>query len=295
MRGTIATRLSRRWLMAALALLLAFAQPGVAGQGLVYAMYRDGALAGYLLGTMHSEDPRVTGLLRQFAPLIEQVEVVMIELVPDAVALLAVGAATLLPPGQSLRGLIGDQRFEAVADIAAPRGMPIAVLDRLRPWAAAVTLGMPAAESGRFLDMEIYLKALQLQRRVVGLETVAEQLAVFDAMPSEVQILLLEEVVKNATQMPKQLEELTSAFLAGNLDSLDRVARAQYGSAPVEIGQWFDDVLIGERNARMLARLAPLLQQQRVLIAVGAMHLGGDTGLIAGLRRLGYRLERWRG
>ena len=295
MRGTIATRLSRRWLMAALALLLAFAQPGVAGQGLVYAMYRDGALAGYLLGTMHSEDPRVTGLLRQFAPLIEQVEVVMIELVPDAVALLAVAAATLLPPGQSLRELIGDQRFEAVADIAAPRGMPIAVLDRLRPWAAAVTLGMPAAESGRFLDMEIYLKALQLQRRVVGLETVAEQLAVFDAMPSEVQLLLLEEVVKNAAQMPKQLEELTSAFLAGNLDSLDRVARAQYGSAPVEIGQWFDDVLIGERNARMLARLAPLLQQQRVLIAVGAMHLVGDTGLIAGLRRLGYRLERWRG
>lgn len=295
MRGTIATRRSLRRVMAVFALLLAFAQPGVAGQGLVYAMYRDGALAGYLLGTMHSEDPRVTGLLRQFAPLIEQVEVVTIELVPDAVALLAVAAATLLPPGQSLRELIGDQRFEAVADIAAPRGMPIAVLDRLRPWAAAVTLGMPAADSGRFLDMEIYLKALQLQRRVVGLETVAEQLAVFDAMPSEVQLLLLEEVVKNAAQMPKQLEELTSAFLAGNLDSLDRVARAQYGSAPVEIGQWFDDVLIGERNARMLARLAPLLQQQRVLIAVGAMHLVGDTGLIAGLRRLGYRLERWRG
>jgi len=36
-----------------------------------------------------------------------------------------------------------------------------------------------------------------------------------------------------------------------------------------------------------------LLDNAPVLAAVGAMHLGGEEGLVAGLRRLGYRVERW--
>jgi uncharacterized protein YbaP (TraB family) len=156
-------------------------------------------------------------------------------------------------------------------------------------------LGMPLPQNGRFLDMEIYLRALQLQRRVVGLETAAEQLAVFDRMTPELQLILLDEMVKNAAQMPTQLEELTLAYLKGDLKELDNVARGQYSEMPPAIMHWFDDSLLDRRNARMLLRLSPLLEQGGLLVAVGAMHLAGETGLVAGLRRMGYRVERWPG
>jgi len=293
MRSTIATYLSSPALILVLLALIGVPWPGNAGQGPVYRVDRDGGPQSFLVGTMHTEDQRVTGLLEQFGPLIESVDVVAVEVVPDALTLLAVGAATLLPVGQSLRGLMGDTRFGALAKAASHLGLSVEVLDRLKPWAAAVTLGMPVSRTGRFLDMEIYLRALELHKQVIGLETAAEQLAVFDQMSMEAQLALLEEVVKNAPRMPKQLEELTTVYLQGDLKRIDQVARSQYDGMPEPIAQWFDEQLLDNRNARMLEQLPALIDSTGVLVAVGAMHLAGETGLVAGLRRLGYRVEAW--
>ena len=284
-----------RTLAGVLLLALCAAGLGQAGQGLVYRVDRDGGPPSYLLGTMHSEDPRVTGLVDEVAPLIGEVETVAIEMLPDAVTMLAVGAATLLPLDQSLREVIGARRFAALAAAAAELAMPLEMLNRLKPWAAAVILGMPAADTGRFLDMEIYLQALQQRRRAVGLETAAEQLAAFDGMSPEVQLALLDAMIKDAPGMPKQLEALTTAYLAGDLERLETVARGQYADMPPAVREWFDRVLLAARNERMLARLAALIDEGPVFAAVGALHLGGEDGLLAGLRRLGYRVERWPG
>lgn len=270
------------------------AAPGPDAEALVYRITRAGTPVGFLVGTMHSEDPRVTALLDQIAPLVDQVEVVAIEMVPDAVTLLAVAAASLLPPEQSLSDRIGQQRFHALVAAGQRLGLDGSLFDRLKPWAAAVTLGMPAARTGRFLDMEIYLRALQRSRRVVGLERAAEQFAVFDQMPQGLQLALLDQMVKNADRLPKQLETLTVAYLAGDLALLDRVARAQYAGMPPTLVRWFEQELLTKRNRRLLRRAAVLLQDNRVLIAVGAMHLGGETGLVEALRRQGYTVGRWR-
>jgi uncharacterized protein YbaP (TraB family) len=235
----------------------------------------------------------VVALLDELVPLIERVDVVAIEMLPDAATLLAVAAATLLPLDQSLHGLIGADRFDALRAAADRRGVPMGLLNRLKPWAAAVTLGMPATDGGRFLDTEIYLRALAANRRAVGLETAAEQLNAFEGMAPDLQLALLDEVVKNNSDLPTQLELLTGAYLRGDLEGLDRLARKQYQEMPPAVARWFDEVLLDRRNARMLLRLAGLMDAQSVLVAVGALHLGGDGGLLAGLARLGYRIERW--
>ena len=291
MRSTIATYRSIAWLSLVF-FTVWLPQVGSAAEGLIYRVQMDGRPTSYLVGTMHSEDQRVTGLLDQFAPLIDSVDVVAVEMVPDAVTMLAVGAATLLPADQSLRGMIGDARFAALTRAASDLGLPAEVLDRLKPWAAAVTLGLPQSKTGRFLDMEIYLRALAMERRVVGLETPAEQLAAFDAMTLDVQLVLLDEMVKNVDQVPKKLEELTTVYLEGDLERIDRVAREQYEGLPESVARWFDEHLLDRRNARMLERLTVLLDEASVLVAVGAMHLAGDGGLVEGLRGLGYQVER---
>ena len=285
-----------RWISSLLAGLLiasGLLPAAFAAQGLIYSVQRDTGPPSFLVGTMHSEDERVTALLPQFEPLISQVDTVVVELVPDAVTMLAVGAATLLPLDQSLSGMLGEERFAQLRRAARPLGLRAEVLDRMKPWAAAVVLGMPNAQTGRFLDMEIYLHALRLQKKVLGLETAAEQLSAFDRMPMDTQVLLLDAMVKNADQMPKQLEELTAVYLQGDLAALERVARSQYDMMPVPIQRWFDDQLLDLRNARMLERVREMLADETLLVAVGAMHLPGESGLVAGLRRLGYRVEPW--
>ncbi len=265
-----------------------------AGQALVYRVQLGNAVPSYLIGTMHSEDPRVTGLMTEISPLIDRVEVVAIELVPDAVTMVAIGAATFLPQDQRLSDLIGDSRFEAMREAAQFVQMPVEVLDRLKPWAAAVMLGMPAVESGRVLDNEIYLDALASKRRVEGLESAAEQLAVFDGMPLTLQLRLLEQMIKNIEQVPKQLEDLTTAYISGDLAQLEAAARMQYHELPPELIRWFEAELLDRRNVNMVNRAERLIRQQPTLVAVGAMHLVRDSGLVTGLRARGFKVERLR-
>lgn len=261
-------------------------------RGFVFEISRDGQPRGYLVGTMHSEDQRVTGLMDRVAPLISRVDAVAIELVPDAVTMMAVGAATLLPGDQRLQQLVGDERFAALRVAAQERGLSIDLLDRLKPWAVAVTLAMPAQEPGQILDMQIYLESLRQGREVLGLETAAEQIGVFSQMSRELQLALFDGAVKMAPQAPKLLEELTRVYVQGDTERLAQVARAQYSDMMPSVAAWLDEVLIVARNRRMLERLDARLEQQRLLAAVGAMHLVGETGLIEGLRRLGYQVAR---
>jgi uncharacterized protein YbaP (TraB family) len=276
------------WLLACLLIAgAAVADP------LVYRVVADGTSPSYLVGTMHSEDPRVVGRVDALTPLIARVDRVVIEVIPDAAALLATTAYTLLPARESLRDLLGETRFAAVQRVAAERGLPVGAIDRLKPWAVAVMLGMPAADSGRFLDVEIYLEGMRQGRELVGLETAAEQLGAFDALPVADQVALLEAMVNNADALPLQLEELTLAYLDGDLEALEGLARSHYVGLPVGVADWFEQTLLIERNQRMVERLLPMLAEGPLLVAVGALHLGGPAGLVHGLRSQGFTVERW--
>jgi uncharacterized protein YbaP (TraB family) len=264
-----------------------------AGEALVYRVGAEGLPDGYLVGTMHTEDPRVMALVEDLEPLIERVDVVAIELLPDAVSMVAVGAATLLSGDNSLRDILGTQRFRAAARLASRRGIGPAMLDRLKPWAAAVMLGMPEARSGQFFDAAIYLEGMAQGKRLVGIETVAEQVGVFERLPLADQAAMLDQVVKNADNLPQQYEALTEAYLRGDLARLEQLSREQFADLPAGVAEWFQRALIDERNARMVARIEPLMREAPALVAVGALHLAGDTGLVQQLRRCGFTVRRW--
>lgn len=223
-------------------------------------------------------------------PLLERVDVVAVELVPDGVAMMAVAAATLLPADQRLADQVGPVRFAALSAAAVARGLDPAVLDRLKPWAAAVVLSTPDIDGAKVLDMAIYLAAVERGRQVIGLETAAEQVAVFDNMAHAAQLALLDALVKNHDQLPLHLEELTLAYLSGDLQRVMTAARSQYEAVPPAVQVWFDHELLARRNVAMLRGVVDALGQGRLLVAVGAMHLGGATGLVEGLRGRGYRV-----
>jgi uncharacterized protein YbaP (TraB family) len=264
-----------------------------AARAMIYQVTLAGYPDSFVVGTMHSEDPRVKATLVEIRPLLDRVDRVVLELVPDGVAMLAAGAATLLPEGRRLRQQVDPTLFDAVAGAAAQRGIAVDIIDRMQPWAVALLLGLPEADTGRFLDQEIYLAALAAGRPVTGLESVGEQLMVFRSMPSQLQLQLLDETVKNVHRLPTQLEQLTQLYLSGDARSLERITHEHFDSMPRPLASWFEERLLHKRNRRMLGRLQPLLADEAVMVAVGAMHLGGDSGLLAGLRRLGFEVSRW--
>lgn len=246
--------------------------------------------ASYLLGTLHSEDPRVLAVVDELTCLIDKVDVVAVELLPDAVVMAAAAAAMLLPKGQQLVDQVGSERWAKLQRIAADADLPAAFVSRLKPWAAAVTLGLPIPQ-GEVLDLVIARTAAAKGRRVVGLESAADQLGVFDRMPLHLQLELVDETIKNAEIMPTVLQALTEAYLDGELQELQALTRAQYKDVSAALGDWFQQVLLNERNAAMVQQVLSLLRDESVLVAVGALHLAGEEGLVVGLRKAGIDVK----
>ena len=54
----------------------------------------------------------------------------------------------------------------------------------------------------------------------------------------------------------------------------------------------FDQRLLFDRNTRMVERMQPQLKSGNAFIAVGALHLYGERGVLSLLAREGFRITR---
>ena len=260
-------------------------------RGLFWKVSSDTAPASYILGTIHSEDERVLALAPPVVEAFEDAGGLVLEMVPDTAAMATAAAAMLYLDGRSLRDALGRTLFERSAAALAAYGIPGMVAERMKPWAVMATLSMPRPKTGQFLDVVLYRRAGELGLPVYGLETPREQVAVFDSIDEQDQALLLEQTLDQLPQIPGMLEEITRTYIAGDLDAVARLAEATMGTKPSQLARAFMRRLNDERNTRMVQRLEPFLAEGNIFIAVGALHLTGEKGLLRLLQAAGWNVS----
>jgi len=280
-----------------LLLLLAFLQssPALAEgdrqRGLLWEIGQPGLPVSYLFGTIHSEDPAVLALPPPVQQAFDASHRLVLEVLLDLDAMLYSSQVMLLGEGRLLSDISGKALFEQASRAIQTRGIPETVLDRMKPWAAAVTLSMPAPETGEVLDMLLYQRALQAGKPVFGLESIREQLAVFDDMPEREQLVLLRDAVENFPEIDAMHRELLEAWMQRDLGTLMAINAAAMQAGDRELAAEFQDRLITRRNQLMAERLQPYLQEGNAFVAVGALHLPGGTGLLNLLEQRGYTVQ----
>jgi uncharacterized protein YbaP (TraB family) len=260
--------------------------------GLLWRIERGGSPASYLFGTMHSDDPRVVDLAPPVQQAYEQASAVILEVTLDSDSLLSLSRALLMSDGQTLESLVGAEIFERAAVAMAAHGVPEGLLASMKPWAVAVTLMMPPTRSGLVLDHVLYRKAVADDKPVEGLETVAEQTALFDALPLRDQVVLLEDTLNHLPEIEQMLIDLRQAWLQRDLAKLVQINETSLRGTDPDIAATFNQRIIIDRNHRMAQRLEPRLQEGNRFIAVGALHLPGKEGLLQLLSERGYRVTR---
>lgn len=246
---------------------------------------------GYLLGTIHSEDPRVLDFSEELLGNLAGSRVFAMELVPDLKTLARLTDLMHLPTDSSLAAIIGERRFGEVAAALASYGVPAGQVERMKPWAAMMTLSVPPPETGFFMDFSLSLRASGGGLQVIGLETLEQQLAFLENMPLAQQVLLLDHAVAEFDRVSEVHDLMVGAYLDDDLDALDRLAQEQLESLDAEVSGYFMQEGIDRRNQRMLESLLPVLAEGGVFTAVGALHLPGELGLLNLLRERGYSLE----
>ncbi len=314
-RPQLPGKAARRLLAAALlglALLPARAgsAPGDAGETItrpfLWRIDRAGSAPSWIFGTIHLPRPGLTALNPAIDDALDSAAAVFTEIPNDPATLLSVAPRMLLPAGQTLQKQLPP---EVLADVrgelahAAP-GVPLEALQRFKPWALCVSLVM-LGDQQRYpaqmaMDTLIYQRAVQAGREVAGLETIEDQLGIFDDLTAADQVGFLRDTIQQLRALRRTGETpadvLVRLYLAGDLDALAQELERwnQMGDDPARTARFTERILYG-RNATLAATI---LQQfaadpaRSCFFALGAAHLPGPRGILAALENAGCTLTR---
>jgi uncharacterized protein YbaP (TraB family) len=194
------------------------------------------------------------------------------------------------PDSTTLEQTIGADRFQRVMGALSIYSVPLDWKVRMKVWAVMMTLSVPPPETGFFMDLSLSLRAAGAGLKVAGLETLEQQLSFLEDMPLDYQISLLDQALLDYQQIDTVHHQLVEAYLSGDLAVITQLSDEQFAVLDPAISDYFISLGIDRRNHRMVENLLPLLQESRVFVAVGALHLPGPQGLLALLSAQGYTL-----
>lgn len=263
-------------------------------KGLLWRVEKAGAAPSYVFGTVHLADKRVTALPEAVRKHFDAAGSFTMEVSPDQSNVMALAARMVYLDGRDLPGAIGEELFRKLAPLVANLGLPAEMVRLFRPWAMVMLLQMPQQQPEDVLDFVLQRMATQQGKSLGYLETVDEQVAAFEGLSEEEQVVLLKHTVETYHELKAQTEKLLQAYLQRDLGLMWQLGEAEVAQRPElkSVKQAFDRRLLFDRNTRMVSRMQPQLKAGAAFIAVGALHLYGEKGVLNLLARDGYRLTR---
>lgn len=263
----------------------------------------------HVIGTFHLNDTRLDPIVRRLEPLIAAADVVMFEItVADQKAfeknLAKDFSPALITSGPTLIEMMSPDAWGKLAKHANAAEVPAWMAAKMRPWFLTFALAIPpcmkrqkeSAVNG--LDRRLTRLAEKYDVPQVSLETIEQALNMFEKYPLQRQVEMLETSIAMlgatsddlATSAAAYFEE--SAFEAVTYSKI--VFYEKVDLAPAEMDRIWSEGLADLLDHRNLAWMPEIQKQdgQNIVVAVGAAHLPGESGLLALLEQQGYSLLR---
>ena len=244
----------------------------------------------YLFGTLHL----LTNAFIDTMPAVKEsyagTKAVVGELIIDSSLQLKMAEASTLT-GTTLKQVLPDSIYTVTSKwFEKEAGVGLDMLDALNPM-SVMTVAMAIAQQKYFpnpqgyvqLDSYFQEKAKQDGKKVIGLETIDVQIhALFESIPLSRQAQLLYSVMGSKQSLEEQMGSLYNAYVSQDLQGLQQL---MYGDTYTAQEM---KVLLDDRNASWMKQLPLIMREQPSFIAVGALHLTGEHGLVELLRKQGY-------
>ena len=197
-----------------------------------------------------------------------------------------------LPEGSSLRKAVGEERYRRLTAEAGRLGLPMETADRQTPWVIGLELlELQYMQLGfdpeQGVEQQLERRAQTDGKPTSGLETVTEQLGVFETLSPEDQARFLDLVVTEMRGVESETQSVVAAWRTGDARKLAALLGDEYKSFPT-----LYRTLVTDRNRRWLPQIEQLLKDKdNYLVVVGALHLVGEGGLLELMRKDGFQAE----
>ncbi|EAR51471.1 hypothetical protein OG2516_17161 [Oceanicola granulosus HTCC2516] len=278
------------------------------GTGLLWRATRDGREV-TLLGTMHIHDPRHAALLEQVRPLIAAADEVLLEVTPREEAAMQAAIRDeperiIITEGPTLPELVDAATWEVLSEAAAARQVPPFMAAKFQPWYLSLTLGVPPcampdlAAGLRGLDHLVMREAEAQGVPLRALEPWDTLFTLFDAGTMDEQIALLIYAAGPPELQTSTFVGMLDGYFDGRIAEVWELSRIATYRTP-GLDRATADALIALTEERLLEQRnrawLPVIEAAGpgpVLVAVGAAHLPGESGLLTLLAEAGWRIER---
>ncbi len=194
----------------------------------------------------------------------------------------------------TLKDLLSEKDYKTVYTHFENMGMPMSFMEKIKPMFLSAMgneemLSMNGSGNIKSYEMEFVEMAKAQEKELDGLETAEYQLSVFDSIPYQVQAKMLMQSITaedGKTEGEEQFNELVELYKKRDLYGLQEMLnKADSGI------EGYENVLLINRNKNWIPVMEELMSREVVFFAVGAGHLPGEEGVIALLRKKGYKVE----
>jgi uncharacterized protein YbaP (TraB family) len=180
-----------------------------------------------------------------------------------------------------------DSLFQwASANLSMKETLFRKTMDSMKPF-VFVQLATQWKFFGNMESYEQVFESLALTNKIPisGLETVADQMRIFDNLTKEQQTEMVMESIRNSEKIMQQTREMEQLYVDQNVDVLYMNILKAESVIVDEQSAFLDD-----RNSRWIPLIQQRMQKHPIFIAVGSGHLGGPNGVVRLLQREGYTL-----
>lgn len=246
----------------------------------------------YLLGSIHVLRPNDYPL----APIVLDaythagsliMEVNLEEIDSDQVQAEMLASATL-SDGKTLPDVLGKERYARAAALAHEIGVDLSRFDQFAPWFAAeaiseLQLTQLGFQPENGVEMYFMDRARSDGKSMDGLETVHDQISVFQNMSMDAQAEYLVSSLEQAHDLPKEVDSMVRAWQRGDTRWFENELQSDLGHD----SNLYQSVLLA-RNRKWVPKIEALLNgDKNYLVIVGTGHLAGPGSVVDLLKKDG--------
>lgn len=252
----------------------------------------------YLFGTVHVGDASMNGLPEKVKKAITNSDKVVVEVNISAISPLEIQQRSMpfmiLPNGRTLPDEMSAKSYQKLKDYFASKQINIAMFNTLKPWAVLLTVAQIEYQNLGYteqygIDKQVLTFAASHNKPVVELETLEQQLGIFDNLGGHSDTMVA-DTFKQLADIENYFNKLIQAWKQGDEAVLSRYYTNTFDSS--EYGRLSEKAMLIDRNHNWVKKLAEPLGKQPLFIAVGALHLPEKNGLLSLLKQQGVSITK---
>lgn len=243
----------------------------------------------YLFGTIHLICPTDFSLSDSLKSTLSRTQQVALEMDMDDPGMMAGMMKTMnMTAGNELKKLVTEQEYQRLDRFFKDSvHVGLAMFERAKPFVLMGPLFNTVLDcQPQSYEMALVELAGKQKSEVIGIETLEEQMAIFDTIPYKDQAKMLLTLIDSLPSARKEFKSLVALYKAQNISELyGMTLKSEFGMEGNE------EVMLFDRNQKWIPRIRRIASAKPTFFAVGAAHLGGEKGVIALLRKSGFTVK----